>query len=817
LKHFNLSSLIAISSFACTIALTGCTVGTSGAFPDVPSQSQLGTIQGSDYGGHAPLVGAHIYVLQPAVTGYGAQATSLLSASYSGTSYPTTANTSDTGIPTTGTPWYYQTTDSTGAFNISSDYTCTANYPVYIYAYGGTPTTLASNASYAVSSFNVVSAATAGSTLKFTVAAQGFTAGQQIILSGFTGSYAYLNGQSAVVLTAGLASTTFELSGLTGAGSLTTGNTYTTAGTATVDASFNNGVVNLLMLGVCPSSGNFSTGGTLFDGSTFTPLKYVYVNEVSTVAMAYAMAGFGTDGLHIGTDTSTAATLTAPGIRGIQNAAMNAGNLYDIQGKYVSTVAYGEGHIANPTTFNGSQNGTVPQAELDTLGNILAACVDSGNYAGNASTACNTLLSSASSNGGNTGGTSASNTAQAAFNIAHYPMTSSVVSLYTLPTGSVPFTPHLTAQPNDFTVGIVYASTANATSGASATSTLAAPVGVAIDSYGDAYIPSGTVITKLSPLGISLASTSTSLTGLDSIAIDQAGNVWGTTIGSVGGQNGSGGLYEFTSGLASVSGSPFNSALYAPTAIVIDSSNNLFITQYNQLSGGSNVLGYVSHSSYTTLTQLGSNACFNQATSVVVGASDYAWVASSQNNNLCRVNSSTTFGFNGTGGSSQNFNFSLDSGNNGWFGNHGQSNVYKTTSSGTVTAMGKSTVQNQTNNNIAGLYQPTWSAIDGSGNVFLQNDNSTNSSISEISNAGVALSCPTCLTQNATPYYGYQPGNVGQLGSKLSGAEYPGGIAVDPSGNLWVANYSLNSVLEIIGVGTPLVTPLSSEKGGIAP
>jgi hypothetical protein len=721
-----------------------------------------------------------VYVLQASTSGYGAASTSLLGASYAGTSYPTTENISDPYIPT-ATPWYYVTTDSTGGFTISGDYICTSGLPVYLYAYGGSPTTTFSTA--AISSFKSITASAVGSTLQFTtnVAA---TSGEQIILSGFSAPYTYLNGQSGTVLAVGLTSTT-------------------------------------------------STGGMLFNGSTFTPLNYVYVNEVSTVATAYAMAGFGTDGLHIGTDTATSPTLTAPGVIGIQNAAMNAGNLYDIQGKYISSSFNGEGHIANPTTFNGSQNGTVSQAVLDTLGNILATCVDSGNTynpvtgtgvknaacTGTAASATSpSLLLNASSNGGNTGGTAAPNTAAAAFNIAHNPMTANVVALYTLPTGTVPFTPHLTATPNDFTVGIIYAAAANATSGASATSTLTTPVGIAIDSYGDAYVPSTTGITKLGPLGNSLATTSTTLSTLDAIAIDQLGNVWATTIGgSVGSQSPSGALYEFTSDLASVSGSPFiTSSLYAPTAIAIDSSNNLFMTEWNSI-GGSDDIAYVSHSNYKSVTQLGKDNCFNQATSVVVGSADYAWIASSQNNNLCRVNSSTTFGFNGTGGSSQNFNFALDSGNDGWFGNHGQSNVYKTTPSGTTTAMGKSTVQNQTNNNIAGIYQPTWSAVDGSGNVYLQNDNGSNSSISEISNAGVALSCPTCLSQNSTPYYGYQPGNVGTLGAKLNGAEYPGGIAMDPSGDLWVANYSLNTVLEIIGIGTPVVTPLSSEKGGIAP
>jgi hypothetical protein len=43
------------------------------------------------------------------------------------------------------------------------------------------------------------------------------------------------------------------------------------------------------MLGLCPGVGNFTTS-----------VSYVYMNEVSTAAVAYAMSGFATDGLHIG-------------------------------------------------------------------------------------------------------------------------------------------------------------------------------------------------------------------------------------------------------------------------------------------------------------------------------------------------------------------------------------------------------------------------------------------------------------------------------------------------------------------------------------
>jgi len=59
----------------------------------------------------------------------------------------------------------------------------------------------------------------------------------------------------------------------------------------------------------------------------------------------------------------------------------------------------------------------------------------------------------------------------------------------------------------------------------------------------------------------------------------------------------------------------------------------------------------------------------------------------------------------------------------------------------------------------------------------------------------------------------------GSSGYTASGMTYANGIAVDPSGNVWVSNcgsYCTNSgsdtgsIFEFIGAGTPTATPLSS-------
>jgi len=85
----------------------------------------------------------------------------------------------------------------------------------------------------------------------------------------------------------------------------------------------NKSIVQLLTLGNCPSSGNFSTAN---NGA----LQFVYLNEVSTVATAYTFQPFTTtannDAWHIGSSGSTQALL------GIANAANTAAQIYNIQG-----------------------------------------------------------------------------------------------------------------------------------------------------------------------------------------------------------------------------------------------------------------------------------------------------------------------------------------------------------------------------------------------------------------------------------------------------------------------------------------------------
>ncbi|MGA8938936.1 MAG: hypothetical protein WB439_07210 [Acidobacteriaceae bacterium] len=143
MKHSFPSSLSVLSLMLGTLALVGCggaasfsNPGSAGVTPPTTPQLVSGPpVQGSVYGGHAPIQGAHVYLLQPGTSGYGSAATSLLgnNGAMSASGYALAENSGDSA-PLEAK---YVTTDSSGSFNLTGAYSCTAGQPVYIYAYGG--------------------------------------------------------------------------------------------------------------------------------------------------------------------------------------------------------------------------------------------------------------------------------------------------------------------------------------------------------------------------------------------------------------------------------------------------------------------------------------------------------------------------------------------------------------------------------------------------------------------------------------------------------------------------------------------------------
>jgi streptogramin lyase len=266
---------------------------------------------------------------------------------------------------------------------------------------------------------------------------------------------------------------------------------------------------------------------TSIDSST-----HIHIDELTTVAAAYALAPFITDYQNIG----------ANGVNptGLANAFAAAQFL----------VSTSTGGIATPPT-----GFTLPVKSLNTLGNVLAACVNSN---GPSSTMCSQLLSA----------TSATETIGAALSIARSPGSASSTALYSLSSTVPPYGPAFTSQPNDFTLAVKY-------SGAE----LNGPYGIALDANGSAWVTNvaGASVVKLPALASTFATSTYSAGGLlgpRGISLDKTGNVW---IANTGGDN----IVEL-SGIGTVlSGTGFSGGgISGPVSIGNDSAGNAWVANF---------------------------------------------------------------------------------------------------------------------------------------------------------------------------------------------------------------------------------------------
>jgi streptogramin lyase len=133
----------------------------------------------------------------------------------------------------------------------------------------------------------------------------------------------------------------------------------------------------------------------------------------------------------------------------------------------------------------------------------------------------------------------------------------------------------------------------------------------------------------------------------------------------------------------------------------------------------------------------------------------------------------------------------------------------------------------------AGLNYPYGIAIDGSGNVWVTNE--LGNSVTELGNTGTILSGASGYTGGGlgvpagiaidgsgnawvANYLGSDVTELSSSGAILSGAfgytgggiHKPTGIAIDGSGDVWVTDTGYSSVTELVGVATPVITPIAA-------
>ena len=496
--------------------------------------------------------------------------------------------------------------------------------------------------------------------------------------------------------------------------------------------------------GTNSASGMMAALGTCPNAGSFAGVPYIGVNEVSTIAAAYAFAGFATDATHVSSSGTALAQL------GIANAFANAANL--------SQLSTGVALAVTP-----AGNGTAPQRAINTLANILAACV---NTSGPGSSACVTLFSNALPGGSS--GSPPTDTATAAIYIAHNPG-SQIAALYSIPVSAAPFSPVLFGRPTDFTVSISF-------TGAG----VSRPVNVAVDGSGNVWATDilSTALSEVSSTGVALSSfagySGGGMSAPAGIAIDLSGNAW------VANRNGSGESEISSSGAAISPATGFlGCAANSSRGVAVDGSNNVWIT---------NAYGCVAKllpSGVAISPAIGfGNGSLNQPLGIAIDGAGAAWIANQGDNSVTKLSSSGALLSPPTGLVGGGLNvpdaIAIDGTGNAWVVNAANSTISEFSNAGTVLSPSTGYVG-------GGLYQPEAIAIDGAGNVWAANY--IGNSVSEFSNAGNALS----------PAGGYTS----------QGMSGPDGIAVDGSGNVWVAAYVANSLVEFVGAAAPVVTPLA--------
>ncbi len=478
----------------------------------------------------------------------------------------------------------------------------------------------------------------------------------------------------------------------------------------------------------------------------------IILNEVTTVAAAYALSGFAADSTHISSGTTT------PGINKA-NAALSAANLASL-----STGA------ALATTPAG--NGAVPQSKINSLANIIAACVNTGGPTGSLTNpnACDTLFADIQSNGA-TGATPA-DTATAAIYIAHNPSTN-VTALYNIALTYPQFMPVLSGPPNDWTMAVSY-------SGGG----LAGETQLAIDASGDVWVTDTAAVSEFNPVGSPLSPaggyTSAGMTSPYGIAIDPAGNVWVAN-------HSANTISELNQAGLDIFDSPVGSGgLSNPSFIAIDGTGNLWVTNNNEKISNFSSTGTALSS--TGFAGGGLNDEYGIATTA--GSAGDVWVADATSGgglsefNLSGVAVSGSTG-DTNGGFDEPISVAVDGNGYAWSTNYGNTSISAVDSTGTPVGSSPFTG--------GGLTGPYGIAIDGGGNVWIANIAPYPGVISEFSNNGTAI----------TGTGGYTDGRGG------GGLAEPNSIAVDGAGNVWVSDDGNTNITEFVGAGVPVVTPLS--------
>ncbi len=532
----------------------------------------------------------------------------------------------------------------------------------------------------------------------------------------------------------------------------------------------------------------------------------VTIDEVTTAATMIAYAHFFNP-----TTESFGTTSTNLNV-GVINQGYLLGNLVNNSTglAVASTTVSGSGNLSGASVLM-----TPDASKINTIANILAACINSNNTTVSPSTECSTLFNDVNS-------TPATDTLQAAYYMATNPTdtvtgTSNIAAVYNIAAATGPFQTPLpyASTPNDWTIGVTYSSVSN--SGSGTPYILNKPEYIAIDSTGNVWIvnygyssttPAYGSLTELSPTGTPLKNVLNTgqIVYPEGIVIDPSNNVYVSDY-----EQRPASTTEFNNQVVEYTSSGGTNAFTignGPGPMVSDASGDIFVIEsshtVNSVVGGSALEEISSTGTVSTIGALTSGdeagIVMDQYYNIWVGQGAAApskitpfiysagsWTLGTPVSNTC------TNGTNTEGGAA------VDSTGNIWLGNYSAAGSFcevPASSSGTVSGTSSAITG-------GGLSDLNNVAVDGASNLWFANESSTQpESVSEFTNSGVALS----------PSTGFQADTA------FEDFDEPSQVAIDPSGNVWVGNElpvadngtTYGFVTEIIGAAVPVVTPIAA-------
>jgi hypothetical protein len=546
--------------------------------------------------------------------------------------------------------------------------------------------------------------------------------------------------------------------------------------------------------------------------------SFVNLNEVTTVATLAALQQyFNPNSEALGYNS------TAQSALGFANGVATIPTLVNVAVGSANTT------FTPTSTLAGAVVTATPEfAKINTIADVLAACVNTVSNIITTSATCSTLFTNAVPPASSTVTSqptltfvTATDTVQAGYYMLINPTesqdngsTGKMANLYGLQAAAgAPFQPALTVQPTDWTIGVSYSSTSK-TTGTGTPYLFYQPTGLAVDASGNIWVENydaATVnvqnsVTELSPTGgVENQVFAGLLAGPKTPIIDPSGNLWIPSYGS----SGSGtSVLEYTAGGVT---NTFTTSP-GPEFLASDGQGNIFVSEPFFGSGLGDVQE-IPAGSATTVTP----------TTIVSGlATDYSPIGIDSNYTIWLSGGGASPGANtvyqflysatapnypstpNNSGSTLTTDAEtplfIDNGNNIFVENY--SSTAPTFSE--LLASNTSTIAAATGSPFAVPAKTTSikaGVVDGASNIWIVNASATAGvpNILEFSDAGFSLLSPA--TGYAHTYY------------------YPEGIAIDPSGNVWVANEDgtgANStaakpvITEIIGSAVPVVTPIAA-------